>query len=114
MTMIYKIVTAEVWHGALVNRQLDGMPVDLRDGYIHFSTAEQLRVTAEKHFAGQHDLLLLAVDTERLDAALKWEMSRGSALFPHLYAPLSTDLVEMVAPLPIGPDGHHILPDEIP
>lgn len=114
MTMLYKIVTADIWHGALVNKQLDGMPVDLADGYIHFSTGAQLRETARKHFAGQHDLVLLGVDSGRLDSALKWEVSRGGALFPHLYAPLATDLVTLVAPLPIDADGNHILPGDIP
>jgi uncharacterized protein (DUF952 family) len=111
--LIYKVVSAEIWHGALVNKRLDGMPVDLADGYLHFSTAEQLRETCEKHFAGQHDLVLIAVDTERLDAALKWETSRGGALFPHLYAPLDPDLVALVAPLVIDDNGRHILPEGI-
>lgn len=111
---IYKIVTTAVWHGALVNKRLDGMPVDLSDGYIHFSTAEQLRTTAQKHFFGQHDLVLLGVEADKLDSALKWEVSRGGALFPHLYAPLLTDLVDLIAPLPINPDGTHILPEYIP
>ena len=111
---IYKIVTAAVWHGALVNGRLEGMPVDLADGYIHFSTAAQLRETAARHFRGQGDLVLLAVETDRLDAALKWEPARGGALFPHLYAALAVDLVALIAPMPLGEDGGHILPDEIP
>lgn len=111
---IYKIVTGPVWHGAVVNKVLEGMPVDLADGYIHFSTAGQLRETARKHFVGQHDLMLLAVDVDRLDDALKWEPSRGGQLFPHLYAPLQTDLVELVAPLPVDENGQHVFPDEIP
>lgn len=111
---IYKIVTADVWHAALQGGVLEGMPVDLNDGYIHFSTAEQLRETARKHFSGQADIVLLAVDTDRLDEALKWEPSRGGALFPHFYAPLAVDLVELVCPLPLTNDGQHLLPEEIP
>ncbi len=74
-------------------RRLSRLEVDLRDGFIHFSTAEQAVETAAKHFAGQRDLVLLAVEADALGDALKWEPSRGGALFPHLYAPLDLTLV---------------------
>ena len=88
-----------------------GAPIDLKDGYIHFSTAEQVRETAAKHFAGQSDLLLVSVDEARLGPALRWEPSRGGALFPHLYAALPLSAVTRVEPLPLGADGAHRFPD---
>ena len=88
-------------------------PVDHADGYIHFSTVDQVRETAAKHFAGQNDLLLVAVDPSPLGAALRYEPSRGGALFPHLYAPLPLTAVRWVKPLPRGADGAHVFPDLI-
>ena len=108
--IIYKICPETLWHAAEKAGRFDGAPVDLADGYVHFSTAEQVRETAAKHFAGQRDLLLVAVDAEPLEAALKWEVSRGGALFPHLYAPLDPAAVLWVKPLPTGTDGVHIFP----
>ena len=106
MTLIYKIISAPEWRKAEADGVFRGAAIDLADGYIHFSTAEQAQETAAKHFAGQHDLLLVAVDATRLGDALKWEVSRGGALFPHLYAPLSIEAVTRVAPLPLR-DGRH-------
>ena len=107
MSRIYKIVAAPEWRAAAALGVFRGSAVDLADGFIHFSTAGQARETAAKHFAGQSDLLLVAVDAARLGDALKWEVSRGGALFPHLYAPLSLDLVTRVDPLPLAADGAH-------
>src|SRR5262249_38325833 len=90
--------------------EFTGAPVDLADGYIHFSTADQVEETAAKHFAGQRDLILVAVDADALGAALKWEPSRGGALFPHLYGKLSLTAVRWVKPLPLGPEGRHVFP----
>ena len=109
--IIYKIVPQTLWRKAEAEGAFAGAPVDLADGYIHFSTAGQVRETAAKHFAGQDDLLLVAVATERLGEALKWEVSRGGALFPHLYAPLDLAAVLRVDPLPLGPDGSHVFPE---
>ena len=108
--IIYKIFPEALWREAEKAGRFDGAPVDLADGYIHFSTAEQVRETAAKHFAGQHDLLLVAVDAASLGGTLKWEVSRGGALFPHLYAPLGPSAVLWVRPLPLGADGVHIVP----
>ncbi len=105
--MIYKIVPRSLWQSAEAAGVFLGAPVDLADGFIHFSTAEQARETAARHFAGQGDLLLAAVDADRLGAALRWEPSRGGALFPHLYAPLAIADVLWVKPLPLGADGAH-------
>jgi uncharacterized protein (DUF952 family) len=109
--IIYKICPEALWRAAEAAGRFEGAPIDLADGYIHFSTAGQVRETAAKHFAGQADLLLVAVDSGRLGDALKWEPSRGGALFPHLYAPLSLDAVLWKKLLPLGADGVHIFPD---
>ena len=109
--LIYKIAPQALWREAEAKGVFAGAPVDLADGYIHFSTAAQAAETAAKHFAGQDDLLLVAVDAGRLGAALKWEVSRGGALFPHLYAPLDPAAVAWVRPLPLGEDGRHVFPE---
>jgi uncharacterized protein (DUF952 family) len=112
--IIYKICTEELWRQAGKAGRFDGAPIDLADGYIHFSTAGQVRETAAKHFAGQTGLVLLAVPTDALGGELKWEVSRGGALFPHLYAPLDPASVLWVKPLPLGTEDAHIFPDDLP
>lgn len=107
MTLIYKITTVPEWRAAESEGVFRGAAIDLSDGFIHFSAADQAEETAARHFAGQTDLLLVSVDADKLGGALKWEASRGGALFPHLYAPLSLDAVTRVAPLPLRPDGRH-------
>ena len=107
MTLIYKIVPAALWRAAEALAQFDGAPVDIADGYIHFSTAAQVRETAAKHFAGAHDLILVSVEAERLGEALRFEPSRGGDLFPHLYAPLQLADVQRVDALPLRDDGMH-------
>ena len=113
MTVIYKIATRTLWGEAEAAGVFTGAPIDLADGYIHFSTAEQVRETASKHFAGADDLVLVAIDADRLGTDLRHEPSRGGALFPHLYAPLSLDAVVWVKPLPLGEDGRHVFPDAV-
>ncbi|MGI9499634.1 MAG: DUF952 domain-containing protein [Geminicoccaceae bacterium] len=108
--IIYKIVTAEQWNEAEKAGVFKGAPVDLADGYIHFSTAEQAGETAAKHFAGQNGLLLVAVEAEALGAALVFEPSRGGKLFPHLYADLPLTAVRSVEALPLDADGRHQFP----
>ena len=108
---VFKLVDRASWQSAAPSGAFAGSAVDLRDGFIHFSTAEQVRETAARHFAGQADLLLVAVATESLGDALKWEPSRGGALFPHLYAPLSFDAVRWVADLALDATGSHVFPD---
>lgn len=110
-TLVYKIAPQALWQEAEAEGVFAGAPVDLADGYIHFSTAAQARETAAKHFAGQADLVLAAVDAGRLGEALQWEPSRGGALFPHLYAALDMAAVAWVRPLPLGADGRHIFPE---
>ncbi|MER0237555.1 DUF952 domain-containing protein [Fulvimarina sp. MAC8] len=110
---IYKILTHDQWDAFNEAGRFDGAPVDIADGYIHFSTADQVRETAAKHFAGKHDLHLLAVDPDQFGDALKWEPSRGGALFPHLHAPLSIDTVIWEKSLPLDEDGRHVFPDAL-
>ncbi|WP_112663800.1 DUF952 domain-containing protein [Microvirga flavescens] len=111
MALIYKISPEVLWRQAEKDGSFTGAPIDLQDGYIHFSTAEQVRETAERHFAGQSDLLLVAVEADTLGGALKYEPSRGGALFPHLYCVLSMASVVWVRPLPLGGDGRHVFPE---
>lgn len=110
MSAIYKICPAALWQEAERDGIFRGAPVDIADGFIHFSTAAQAAETAAKHFAGQSDLLLVHVDAGRLGDALRWEPSRGGALFPHLYGPLRLRDVEKVEPLRLGTDGRHVFP----
>lgn len=107
---VYKVTTAAEWRAAEAAGVFTGAPVDLADGFIHFSTAAQLAGTLERHFAGRGDLLLLTVDTAGLDADLRWEPSRGGQLFPHLYAPLPRAAVVAVAPIALDASGRHALP----
>lgn len=106
MPLIYKIAPKSLWDEAERQGVFAGAPVDLADGYIHFSTADQARETAAKHFAGQSDLVLAIIEADALGDALKWEPSRGGALFPHLYRPLRMEEVLGVHPLPLK-DGAH-------
>ena len=107
MATIYKICDAALWARVQEEGRLDGAPVDLADGFIHFSTAEQVAETAAKHFAGQDDLVLLAVEANDLGEALKWEPSRGGALFPHLFRPLDASEILWSRPMTLGEDGVH-------
>ena len=110
MPTIYKICPAALWREAERAGAFRGSEVDRRDGFIHFSTAAQLAETAAKHFAGQRDLLLVSVNASQLGARLKWEPSRGGALFPHFYGDLDLTTVVRVEPIPLGADGRHALP----
>ncbi len=107
MTRIFKIVASRDWSAALADGVFVGAGVDRADGYIHFSTALQAPETAAKWFAGQDDLTLVAVDADALGSDLRWEASRGGALFPHLYAPLRMSAVIWSRPLPLEPHGRH-------
>jgi uncharacterized protein (DUF952 family) len=111
---IYKICPRALWREAEAAGCFNGAPVDLADGYIHFSTAGQVRETAAKHFAGEVGLVLVTVDAAALGDALRWEPSRGGALFPHLYAPLPVSAVTRVEPLPLQQNGRHMFPAGIP
>lgn len=96
----YKILTADQWRAFQAAGVFKGAPVDLADGYIHMSSAEQVAETAAKHFTGQAGLILAAVDLEALGELVKWEPSRGGQLFPHLYGDLPLSAVIEAKPLP--------------
>jgi uncharacterized protein (DUF952 family) len=112
MTMIYKILSRSEWEAAALGGVYTGSPVDLADGFIHFSTAQQMRETAAKHFAGQADLVLVSFDDGAFGDRLVYEPSRGGALFPHLYGSLPTSLAIAVVSLPLGSDGRHVFPED--
>jgi uncharacterized protein (DUF952 family) len=102
---IYKILPRADWQAAKEVGVYKGSPVDLADGFIHFSTEDQLRETAARHFRGQADLVVVAFEADELGPRLVWEPSRGGALFPHLYGSLETSLALGVSEAPLGPDG---------
>jgi uncharacterized protein (DUF952 family) len=109
--VVYKIVPETLWQKAGQSGVFDGAAIDLSDGFIHFSTADQARETAARHFSGQSGLLLVAVDAQKLGDKLVFEPSRGGDLFPHLYAPLPISAVLWEKPLPLGADGAHVFPE---
>ncbi len=108
---IYKILPKQLWLAAMETGSFNGSPIDVADGFIHFSTAAQVHETARKHFAGVADLLIVAVPADALGDAIKWEPSRGGDLFPHLYGSLPVNLAVWVKPMPIGKDGIPIVPE---
>lgn len=107
---VYKIARRSEWEAAEQSGAFTGSPDDERDGFIHLSRASQLRVTYERHFAGEDDLLLVALNAGRLGPALKWEVSRGGEEFPHLYAPLHLACVRSVTPIQRQADGTPVFP----
>lgn len=111
--MIFKIVEREAWRAACLAGTYAGSADDVRDGFIHFSAAHQLRGTAVKHFKAIANLLLVAVDERALGAALVWEPSRGGDLFPHLYDALPTALAVWEKPLPLDSDGVPVVPGDV-
>ncbi|WP_439122374.1 DUF952 domain-containing protein [Marivita sp.] len=110
--MIYKLLRSAEWAALQADGETAGAPIDVADGYVHFSTAEQVRETATKHFAGADGLMLLAYDEATITGELRWEPSRGGALFPHLYAPLRLADMVWAKPLPLGNNGHDF-PDDL-
>jgi uncharacterized protein (DUF952 family) len=108
--LIFHMCRKDEWDEARSRGAYAGSSQDRQDGFIHFSSAEQLPGSARKHRAGQPNIVLLAVDPALLGDALKWEPSRGGALFPHLYGELPISAVRWAKDLPSGPDGIHILP----
>ena len=104
--MIYKIFRDDEWAFLQDRGETAGAPIDLDDGFIHFSTASQVKETAAKHFAGEEGLWLAAIDESDLGDALKWVSSRGGDLFPHLYAKLAFAQIVWCTPLPLHASGH--------
>lgn len=111
---VYKIATEASFAPARGAASFAGMPIDASDGYMHFSSADQLAETLRLHFAGQSGLVLLAVHSAALGDGLIWEASRGGALFPHLYGgPLPTSAIAWEAPLSVAADGSCALPEAV-
>ena len=108
--LAYKVLTAEQMAALEADGSFAGAPVDLADGYVHLSTCEQLTETVDKHFAGQENLHVAAVDLGSFGGSLKWEESRGGQLFPHLYGPLLLETVIAYGPLERLADGTVKLP----
>jgi len=107
---IYHICRRDEWALAQAAGSYAGSSQDHADGFIHFSATDQVVTSAAKHRAGQSDLVLIAVDVAALGSVLRWEASRGGALFPHLYGPLPMTAVRWATPLPLGADGQHVFP----
>lgn len=110
--LIYKILRRDEWKSLKDKGETTGAPIDVQDGYIHFSTADQVQETANKHFGGEHDLVLLALDAQSLGDALKWEPSRGGQLFPHLYRDLILTEVKWARDI-TSDGGGHVLPEGV-
>ena len=110
---VYKVLTETAFREAERQGHFIGSDDDVRDGFIHLSAGHQLEGTLAKFFAGKDGLVLVAVDPARLGAPLKWERSRGGAPFPHLYAPLDLAAMLWTAPLRLGDDGVHRLPEGV-
>lgn len=104
--LIYKVLRAAEWQALQDAGETAGAPVDLADGFVHFSTAAQLPQTLARHFAGEAGLVLLACETDDMGGALRWEPSRGGALFPHLYRALRIGDIIWTRPVGVGPEGH--------
>lgn len=111
LTRAYKILDRAAWEAAREAGRFEGAEIDLRDGYIHLSTAAQAAETVRLHFRGRADLVLLELEAGDFDPPLRWEPSRGGQLFPHLYGPLDVARVRAVHEAPPGPDGAPAVPD---
>lgn len=114
MSIVYKIISKAEWEIALREKEFCGAEIDLTDGYIHLSTASQVRETAARHFKGRDDLLLLSIDSDTFSGNMKWEPSRGGDLFPHLYRSLPVQNVERVDSLKRDDLGVHVFPEHVP
>lgn len=110
---IYKIITRQQWDVAQADGIFRGAPVDIKDGYIHFSSAKQVRETAAKHFNGQKNLLLVSVNPDDFPKTLKWEQSRGGDLFPHLYDVLPVSSAIDVSEIGVAENGSHVFPEQL-
>ena len=111
MSLIYKICNFDLWESAIATGHFIGAEIDLRDGFIHFSTAKQLEETLHLHFQGVENLLLLTIDGSKLDVT--WEPARNGTLFPHLYDVLPVSAVLAINPLLLDGSGRHILPSQL-
>ena len=113
VSFLYKIMSKQEWEKAQAQGIYEGSEVDRRDGFIHLSAANQVRATAQKHFFGKTDLILISIREESLGPSLIWDISRGGELFPHIYGPLQLDAVGESASLPLV-NGIHQFPPGLP
>jgi uncharacterized protein (DUF952 family) len=113
VSFLYKIMSKQEWESAQAQGIYEGSEVDRKDGFIHLSAAHQVRATAQKHFSGKTDLVLISVAQENLGPSLKWEASRGGDLFPHIYGPLQLNAMSEAVPLPLV-NGAHQFPPGLP
>ncbi len=112
MSLIFKIAPKALWQEAVEAGFFAGAPIDLADGFIHFSSAGTVKETAALHFAGQTDLLLIAVESDDFpEDQMKWETSRGGTLFPHLHGRFPASKARWVKPLPLDASGNHEFPE---
>ena len=111
--IIFKVCSRALWEEAIEQGEFRGAEIDLADGFIHFSTAHQVVETAAKHFRGQTDLVLVSVHSKVFGGKLKWEVSRGGDLFPHLFGVFPTQEVLRVDALPLGEGGTHEFPHDL-
>jgi uncharacterized protein (DUF952 family) len=112
VSILYKIMPKKEWEQAQSEGAYTGSAVDRGDGFIHLSAAHQVRETAAKHFAQQENLVLLSIDEDSIGDSLKWEISRGGALFPHVYGPLPINAVREANSLPLE-NGEHQFPESL-
>jgi uncharacterized protein (DUF952 family) len=110
VTRIYHLCREADWVAAAALGLYEGSEQDRGDGFLHFSTAEQIQDSAARHRAGEEGLLLMAVDAEGLGEALRWEVSANGDLYPHLYGPVPFESIREITALPLGPDGLHQFP----
>src|SRR5436190_19564235 len=111
--LVYKVLRAAEWEAARSHGAFCGSTDDARDGFIHLSTREQIDGTLRRHFAGEDGLILLEIRSDTLASGLKWEPSRGGALFPHLYGDLPLHNVDRVFGIALTPSGTHVLPPDL-
>ena len=111
--VLYKIMPKQEWETAQANGLYEGSGVDRRDGFIHLSASHQVRATAQRHFSGKGDLLLVSVRQEALGQSLTWEVSCGGGIFPHIYGALPLNAISEVIPLPLV-NGVHQFPGGLP
>lgn len=104
--LIYKLFRPSEWDTLVRDGVTQGAPIDIADGYVHFSTAAQVVETAQRYFSDVEDVVLVAIESGLLGEALVWEPSRGGDLFPHLYREMRMQDVAWHKVLPLGPDGH--------
>jgi uncharacterized protein (DUF952 family) len=111
MTLVYKVCSVSEWEEANKTNFFLGSAIDIKDGFIHLSTKDQLEVTVSKHFAGQTKLLLIGFDIKVIKSSLKWEKSRDGDLFPHFYGKINVNLANEIFQLNLGMDGFHKFPE---